>query len=122
MIDRLRKALVCAMMAAPLIGVGATPALAESAAEQPELQAGSWETICLSGRACIRSNVPAGQPAWYNFNGCGSHTFTPRAFWGQAHGNRFRVTYKDNRWDEVAAGSNRALDGNNWPKSVFVYC
>ena len=122
MINRLRKALVCAMVAAPLIAVCATPSSAATSAEQVEMAGGSWQTICLSGRACVRSNVPVGRPSWWNFDGCGPHAFYPKALAGQAHGNRFRVTYQDDRWDDVQPWSSRPLDGNNNPKSVFVFC
>ncbi len=117
MIDRLRKGLVCAVMAVPMIGLCATPSLAE----EPEAT-GYWATFCESGRACVKSNVPPGAKPWFNFNGCGRHAFFAKAVWGKAHGNKFRVTYKDNRWDEVNPGSDRPLDGNNNPKYVDVYC
>lgn len=104
-----------------MIGVFATPALAEPAAKRAEAT-GFWAYSCQSGRACIQSNLDPVYPSWWNFDGCGHHGYTAVATWGQAHGNRFRVTYQDGRWDDVAAWSGRALDRRNDPRSVWVYC
>jgi hypothetical protein len=59
---------------------------------------------------------------WWNFDGCGLHVISAVADLGQAHGNRFRVTYQDNRWDEVAPRTTRFLDYSNPITSAFVYC
>lgn len=59
---------------------------------------------------------------WWNFDGCGPHAINAIADLGQAHGNRFRVTYQDKRWDEVAQRTTRFLDLSNPIISVDVYC
>jgi hypothetical protein len=61
---------------------------------------GYWAHTCDAGRACISS--PATPRKWWNFDGCGLHVINAAADVGWAHGNRFRVTYQDGRWDEVA--------------------
>jgi hypothetical protein len=57
-----------------------------------------------------------------NMDGCGSHQVYMSADRGIAHGNAFRVTYQDNRWDEVAQWSTRILDVTNPTISAYVYC
>ncbi|MFC0543054.1 hypothetical protein [Kutzneria chonburiensis] len=113
MINRFGTTIAGAAAAAVLIGVCAVPA-------QAAPPTGFWSSTCQDGRACISDATT--DPSWWNANGCG---FQPLAIWawrGQAHGNRFRVTYQDGRWDEVQPWTTRSLDGTNPTRSVFVYC
>jgi hypothetical protein len=104
-------------LAASLIGVCAAPAQAAPATVSA---GGYWSYSCEAGRACI--SAPASPRLWWNFDGCGLHPLNAAADWAQAHGNSFRVTYQDNRWDDVAQWSSRFLDYSNAIISVYVYC
>lgn len=114
-------------MATFMIGVGAAPAQATpTATAQAEPSAktaaagGYWADTCDYGRACIQLADPP-QKFW-NMVGCGHHPIRDLYDWAVAHGNAFRVTYVDDRWDLVGRWSARSLDGNNLVRSVWVFC
>lgn len=115
MINGLRTTIAGAAAAALMIGVGAVPADAAP-------PTGFWSSTCQDGRACIADSPSDHDASWWNADGCG---FQPLSIWawrGRAHGNKFRVTYRDDRWDEVQPWTTRALDGTNPTKSIYVYC
>lgn len=117
MMNRLRRSLTCAAMAATMTALFVSPAQAVTE------DGGFWASSCLDGRACIEANGPVNQPPqWWNFDGCYFHAFYLLPYYGRAHGNAFRVTYGDGRWDDVEAWSGRRLDGTNETKYVYVYC
>lgn len=100
--------------------VGATVVFASGPAAAAD---GYWADGCDPGRACVWTNHGDwGRGNAWNFIGCGMHGLS---YWfnaGQAHGNKFRVTYQDGRWDETPAWTSRALDDTNLAKSAWVYC
>jgi hypothetical protein len=112
-----RKAMASAALATSLIGVCAAPAQAAPATVSAD---GYWSYSCEAGRACI--SAPGSPRLWWNFDGCGFHPTYGIADLGQAHGNRFRITYQDGRWDEVAPSTTRFLDLSNPISSAYVYC
>ena len=118
---RLQKALACAATAVSLIGVCTSSA---QAVQQPDATQGDgfWAWTCQDGRACVEGINMGGLPPWWNFDGCGFHAFYIPPFRGWAHGNAFRVTYQDNRWDDVEPWTTRYLDSHNDAKYVYVYC
>ena len=118
MTNRLRKALAGATMAAALTGLCAIPA--QAAPQTPE-SGGFWAYSCQAGRACIVGFTTDPLKVW-NIDGCGYHSINIAPDEGIAHGNAFRVTYADGRWDEVAQWSSRTLDATNAAVSVNVYC
>ncbi|EYT82250.1 hypothetical protein CF54_14440 [Streptomyces sp. Tu 6176] len=84
---------------------------------------GFWSTTCNYGRGCLTLANGSGQggPVW-NLDGCGAGDVQDYFRSGQAHGNRVRVTYVNNTWDEIAPWTSRPLDGNNLAVWVYVYC
>ena len=104
-------------MGASMVGLSTAPAQAAPAALSGD---GYWSYSCEAGRACISS--PGSPRMWWNFDGCGPHRIDAIADVGQAHGNRFRITYQDYRWDEVAQFTSRFLDYSNPIISADVYC
>jgi hypothetical protein len=114
----LRKALACATTALSLVGVCAAPS---QAAPEMKVGAGHWSNSCDYGHACIEPTVHEPATYWV-FDGCGFHDFYILPAYGKAHGNAFRVTYQNNRWDDVEAWTSRPLDRYNETKYVYVYC
>lgn len=106
-------------MAIPCTRSGVTAAPA-STPKTPEA-GGFWAYSCQAGRACIVGYTSDPLKVW-NIDGCGYHSISMSADEGIAHGNAFRVTYADGRWDEVVQWSSRTLDAANAAVSVNVYC
>ncbi len=104
-------------MAASLIGALATPSQAAPAAKTTK--AGFWSNSCEYGRACIRGS---GSQLWWNLDGCGYHDIYILPAWGKAHGNSFRVVYRNGLWDEVAAWTDRPLDHTTETIGAWVPC
>lgn len=117
MTNLLLRTVAYATMAASLIGVLATPA--QAAPPPKATEAGFWSYSCESGRACIRGS---GSHLWWNLDGCGYHDVFILPAWGQAHGNSFRVFYRNDLWDDVAAWTDRPLDHTNETVGVLVFC
>ena len=73
---------------------------------------------CDYGRACVYDS--SGQ-VW-NMEHCGNNPIYGSFKYAKAHGNSFRVWYRNNTWDFVPAWSERTLDGSNRVTQVDVYC
>jgi len=114
----LRKALACATAALSLAGMSPAPS---QAAPDLQLKTGHWSNSCDAGHACIEPTThwPA---TYYVFDGCYFHTIYILPAYGKAHGNAFRVTYQNDRWDDVEAWTSRPLDRLTETKYVYVYC
>jgi len=112
MITRLHKILAGTVTGVALVGVCASPAQAADNSY--------WASNCAAGRACVQVNNSQG--SWWNLDGCGFHNLFLAPWAATAHGNSFRVTYQDGRWDDVNPWSTRRLDVNNRTVSVFVNC
>ena len=117
MTSLLRKALACVTTAASLTGLCATSAQAAPAT----VLGGFWAYDCPYGRACVETLTTDALDTWV-FDGCGYHDIYANVTWGIAHGNKFRITYEDGRWDEVAAWTDRPLDKTNPTDYAYVYC
>lgn len=113
MTTRARKYLAGAAIAASLIGLSVTPAQAAPSAS------GFWSNKCEFGHACLEFRDI---PSWWNIVGCGHHDIFMIPVYGKAHGNTFRVTYQNDRWDEVARWTERPLDSRNQLVSAYVFC
>jgi hypothetical protein len=103
--------------------VGATVALTGSPASAAD-GGGYWAEQCDYGRACLHlSGLRSGPggPYW-NLIGCGSHGINDYYDAAIAFGNRFTVTYRNDRWDEVEPWTGRGLDASNLVTNVYVYC
>ncbi|MEU0881241.1 hypothetical protein ABZ345_21745 [Lentzea sp. NPDC005914] len=114
----LRKALACAAAGLSLAGVFTASA---QAAPEVKVGVGHWSRNCDYGHACIYPDQPS-PGLWWVFDACGFHDFGLLPWSGKAHGNPFRVTYQDGRWDDVEAWTSRRLDARNQAKYVYVYC
>ncbi|WP_045310811.1 hypothetical protein [Lentzea aerocolonigenes] len=114
----LGKVLTGAAAAAALLCANAS---AVQAAPAPLSSDGFWAGTCQAGRACIEASTPPPYK-WWNFDGCYFHTFYLLPSKGTAHGNAFRVTYQDDKWDDVEPWTTRWLDARNETKYVYVYC
>ncbi|GAA5076446.1 hypothetical protein GCM10023319_12660 [Nocardia iowensis] len=121
MINRLGKALVCAAMAASVIGFAA-PSQAAPTVETVAAPAGWWRTTCEYGRACIRGAEGPHRGQWYNFDGCGSHGLNGHFDWAIAHGNELRVDYVNGRFDHTYPWTNRGLDSGTLISNAHVFC
>ncbi|HEX8870103.1 MAG TPA: hypothetical protein VF821_30860 [Lentzea sp.] len=110
-----------------LTGVAAAAALmcanvsAAQAVPAPLSAGGFWAYSCQAGRACIEGSTPPPY-MWWNFDGCYFHELYMLPAKGQAHGNAFRVTYQNNKWDDVEPWTTRWLDAHNETKYAYVYC
>ncbi|MEV3914113.1 hypothetical protein [Streptomyces canus] len=96
------------------IALTVTPTSASAIEAQPQYK--SYK--CDDGRACVYDT--SGQ-VW-NMEHCGNNPIYGRFNYAKAHGNSFRVWYRNNTWDFVPAWSERTLDGGNYVTQVDVYC
>lgn len=112
-----RKTAACAAMAVSMLGLCTIPA---QAASRTPANGGYFSPVCDYGRACLRLKSNGD---WYNLLGCADHPMGDYYYMAKAHGNSFRVLYKDRgAWDDVGPWVTRPLDPGNMVVNAFVGC